>query len=1244
MMSSSSLLDELPCLLGEGDKLTSRLLFHMTLLSPTSVTSFGGMPQENGALLSAQSADADVANNNVFMLQQRIASVNMDALAKIFARYSLAPQFNDVEKLGAVLPLDPVVRKAVETLVAKLHQLMRRIHQWQQALWDLLTQFLAHTSPSISFTTHRALTSLVLDALVKFVKMHLLWTSYSSIPGLLTLHTFLQQEKTITSGSSEDCALDNREDRFLREFVLCFGTNPLFKIQQTLQMHSAAPEIALNLSALVLSCFESFMRCQNLQQLRDQGVFDLERCFQGQLQDSALLILEDLVQRQRQAEWAICVALCIPSQLHRDAIGSISSGLRLWDFTHLAAQDRLMMRIARDRMVNVHDLLYQQITYSLSQQVHQPQNSAVSVGAMMAGSNSVSPSKKAMSALSKQTLQCCGATHNLQREMVRWMLHSCNALLAQNAALVAPLLPLILAVGELVRSEAEWLLCHAQAAQCNLPQHVKAKHWHRAQTTYAFDAIGFSGLLSGLQRLRTQIMAHAHFVHEYYHDYLANGIADAIVYTIRQFKSTLHVNKTSRNLEIAGNAVSPSNLPSESQIMEMLENFAIKERYTLDDSASPPTSRMAWRREWEQISLFFLTSDVRLPSQLTGLMERATTYTQYSQHLGQLVDLRLNVSTCLCWFPIHVEHAFTESLRTGNFDHVFALLVLVIDLVESRNGLSEQEDAREADLIIGNLRKLNERMQSAIARHWERCMRIVVQYDILAARQSAMCKPRDSAAKHQSTSIVPSRDKSDSTRPPVNALKPRSASLSNKPMIRGQRLPISPKSQSTESKKQLHHRQCGPVGPQIQAQATINALAAAIDHHIRNRRPDTLLAVVQQHIQRSLRQLLREFIATTTPHYADAGVAMAAFKLRSDWSDACIELRSFLRCAQRLFPNVIELQQTLAIERSCAETRLPASGNAPSIDSLTFADRVAWFYLQTLERCCGGSSTSSCWIASVRKQRFVAAAAACNTENAPFDLVNKAALRQLLGAAGLRSVAMRIMQDLVVQVNAVRTALALDSSPLQSLEALLSQSSSETLSAAAIKQLGHLEPFVRYAIQIGSTVFLLQQLDDDQNQAWEATLREMLQEGERKDTTSECPWQLLPVAFAASFHSSVWKRTSYVNNLDAANTNMHMITLAVVMLLKVFDPPASSRQDEGATCHTGIASLVQRLNAQGAQMALAMRQWDKSLPSPAMLSTARLVATASRGRCWLPLAHMLMTDSPCDHHWGKVMNLKLVTS
>lgn len=1173
------------------------------------------------------------------MLQQRISRVNLDALAKFFARYALAPQLNDTEKMSAALPLDPVARNAMEILVAKLHQLMRRIHQWQQSVWDLLTQFLAHSSPSVSFTTHRALTSLVLDALVKFVKMHLLWTSYSSIPGLVTLHTFLQQENAITTGSVEDNALDNREDRFLREFVLSFGTNPLFKIQQTLQMHSAAPEITHNLSSLVLSCFESFIRCQNLQQLRDQGVFNLEPCFQGQLQDSALLTFEALIQKQRQAEWAICVALCIPSQLQRDTSGNTTSGtsgVTLWDFTHLAAQDRLMMRIARDRTANVHDLLYQQITFSLSQQ-QQPQNPATSVGMMMATAtraNSAPPLKKAMSTLTKQTLRCCGAMHTLQREMVCWMLHNCNALITQNAALVAPLLPMLLAVGELARSEVEWLLCHAQAVQGNLPQHVKSKHWHRAQTTYAFDAIGLSGLLSGLQRLRTQIMTHAHFAHKYYQDYLANGVADAIVYTIHQFENDPRIKRVSRNPKYEEDPASPSHSLSDTQIMEMLENFAIRERYALGASSSS-SSGMAWRREWQQISLFFLTSDVHLPSKLTALMERATTYTLYSQQLGQLVDIRLNVSTSLLWFPNQIEQAFSESLRSGNFNHIYELLDLVVDLLETRNTSSELEDPQEAAIFVEKTRNMHEHMQIAIARHWERSMRIVVQHDILVARQSTVSKPRDSTAKYQSPNNVPSRGKSDLTRPPANALKPRSVSFTNKPVIRGHRLPISPKSQIMESKMQLRQKPNVIVGAHVQGQATIDALAAAICQSTRDRPHDTLHVIVQQQAQRSLRQLLREFIACTVHQGADTGEAMARFKLRCAWSDACIELRSFLRCAQRLFPDALELQQTLDADRLCSETLssfVESSPNGSSIvqsDSWTFADRVAWFYLQTLERHCGRSGTNPCWIASGRKQRFVAAAASCNTETAPIDLVNKAALQQLLGTAGLRSVAMRIMQNLVVQVHAVRVALALDSIPLTNLEAMLSQHSSDTLLAAAITQLAQLEPFVHHTILIGNTLFLLQQLDnDDQNQAWKVTLREMLEEADRKDTSIECPWQLLPVAFAASFHASVWKRSSYVRSLDASDTNAHMIAPAVSMLLETFDPSARGRQDEGATCRTGVASPVQRLNAHGAHMALAMRQWDKSLPSPAMIMAVRLLATASGGRCWLPLADMMMTITP----------------
>lgn len=1295
---ASSLLDELPCLLDEADELMARLAFFLTLM-PGSVgmTQWPKSTSENPTRAPpVESGDSD----ELAQIRACLASVETETALKFFAKQFLVSQPVAVEKVLALLSFQDRSSseaidgnsKPLQSVAKKVFHLMKRVHHWQRAAWGIMTQFFAE-SAYLSFDKHRLLSSLLLDTLTKYVKVHLLWTSWRhAIPSLLALHTFVQFTSSSsyraaaarvtqaggasgsTSGPIDPSANASatiffspleHTDLHLREYVLCFGSNPLFKIQQDFQQHPDAGEITRNLTSLTLSCFESYISCHDLEQLRNQGVFDTETFFLGHY--AALRVYEDLLVSRQQEDWVLCTALCLPHQLRATPAnassmsntGAGSSSVQLWDFVHIVAQDRLLLPVFRDFALNVHSALYQQIALN-------PTAGGARTGP--ASSLSLSPSsppsstgsqssslKQLVRALSKQALRTCASYHLQRSQLVSWLAQSCHHVLTQHPALTAPLFPVLLSTCRLARDEIEWLLSHAYRPQeLLLPTHVKPKHLHRIRALFTGCASVVGELLARVHRLRSLVQQNLHFVEGYYAEFVAHGDADAIAFEIREL---LTDREAHTELESSGGGAdepgsSGDRRARQAQSQLILSSFAETERYCTSPAA------MTWRREWRQLSVVALaTPSIALPARLTTLMERACVHTTYLESAGRLVSHHSQLSKwwwCLSGF----EETFQQLLHRGRCGATDALTMLEIVYAAATGScaLDEISDELEVHDVALAMHALYDRMEAAVGVQLEQAVEaVVVQEVALHYRDAAV----ESSCRHQ---------------PPISVdrsvhLESRRVSASSKSSEH--RLPSAIVSRSMRNTERATNGGPTPtphVSPSLslsleriaESSEALTALTTAICASVAGSGASLkarLAALVETHVRCCLVRFLRGLISECSfesgtsdfdiSENLDASgtgataAPAALLSLRCSLEEARFELQSYVRCIRRLFRNADFVDPGPVVLDTLASERRVVVGDSDLLhhDS-NLMQRVVRLYLSVLKR--QRVASTSALVASRRAQGFVTydqvGFVGTSRQQQQQRHLRRCAtldalrcLRDIIGAAGMCALAASVIHCVCRQVHALRAALEYDEVALIWFgKAAYSGSRPDEL-AMAIKQMARLEEIAGRLTQIGVYLFFVELLEaiepavsssrdlqkvalanepsDKRSDPELAAAWNRVRELGGSTSVSSTPrggraWTLLPSAFAASFYSSLWRRSKYLDALDAADSNTHMSALATLCLLQLVReeqakapavPETSAADGEPSTDADAIAGAVQpRALLQdavflGTQVALGLR-------------------------------------------------------
>lgn len=1173
---ASSLLDELPCLLDEADELMARLAFFMKLLP-------------GGTTATKTEIDTSEASEELAKLRACLASAETESAFKVFAKQFLTSQPVPLEKMFALLPIQDAgvggdiasssSRSAsctLQSVAKRVFHLMKRVHHWQRTAWGILTQFFAESS-YLMFDKHRLLAALLLDTLAKYVKVHLLWTSWRhAVPSLLALHTFAQFASSPSYKASVNLSATGpsdpsasiyspleHADHHLREYVLCFGSNPLYKIQQDFQQHPDAGEIARNLTALTLSCFESYVGCHDLEQLRNQGVFDSETFFLGSY--AGLGVYEDLLFSRQQEDWVLCTALCLPQQLkaapRNSGAAANSSGVQLWDFVHVVAQDRLVLPVFRDFAVNVHSALYQQIACALS-------GGGGGSGGLSSPPSSTGgqPSlKKCMSALSKQALRTC-ADHHLQRaQLVSWLLQGCSHLLTQNAALVAPLFPVLLGACRVARDEIEWLLSHdEQSQQLLLPAHVKSKHLHRVRASFTGNARVIGDLFAQMHRLRTLVQQNVRFVESYYTEFLAHGDADAIAFEIH---ALLSPPESRTKLESASSSDDAQPRQAvEPRVQQILSSFAVIERYRYVDHASTigaNSKPMTWRREWRQLSVVLLTiTSAVLPSSFLKLMERACVHCKYVESSERLLSHHSQLSKWW-WFAGSFEKTFLRLLRsrTGGASEAIAMLEIVHATCSGSYELDEVVEDLEAHEDALMMQALHRRMETAVGDQLEHAIDAVVLHEVVLHFHSAQQTPDAAGGSVRSSradrSLHLTSSKSSEHRLPSVIMSMR-----------------SPKSGGSTSSLQPP----GALERTAKADEALTALTAAVtssasraDTTMRSR----LTALVERHVRRCFVRFLRGLVqfasvsettgsGAASKDAADAGSAMSV-SLRCSLEQASFELQSYVRCVNRLFRNAtfVDLKQVvvdaLKSERqggSVAAT-MPDARSDFSHD-VNLVQRVMRLYLFVLQQHC--AMPMSALVASRRTRGFVSQEQSRST--APHlghltrcaDLDALRNLRTVVGGSGIRALVGSVMHCVSRQVQTLRSALKHDEVALIWFGKAVDSGSPSSELAMAVKQMARLEEIVGQLRLIGLHLFfveLIRELEppSDTPQLTDDNSTNAVEFG--VECAGDRVWKLLPVAFAASFHSELWRRSKYLEALDAADSNAHMSATATLYLMQL---------------------------------------------------------------------------------------------
>lgn len=1261
---ASSLLDELPCLLDEADELMARLALYIKLLPTKSA------PRQSSSDTPApSSADDSTADDqlSVAVIRASLSSSETESALKFFAKQFLTSQPVPIEKVLSQLPA-PRTLDAPEPLqfVAKrVFHLMKRVHHWQRAAWGIVTQFFAEAA-YLTFAKHRLLTALLLNTLVKYVKVHLLWTSCPSIASLLAVHTFVQYSNTLPTlkpgapGPGQGPPVDpstsmysplDRVDHHLREYVLCFGSSPLLRIQQDFQQHPDGGEIARNLTALALSCFESFVGCHDLEQLRNQGAFDIETLFHGSY--VPLPVYEDLLFSHEQEEWVLCVALCVPQQLRTvSTLASSAShnGVQLWDFVQVIAQDRLVLSVFRDVAVNLHTLLYQQIA-SMASMSSSSSSSASSSASSSSTSGGQVPLKKLMSALSKQALRTCAEQHAQRAQFTTWLLQSATHLLTVRGALVAPLFAVLLGACRLARNEIEWLLCHEDQPQSLLlPAHVKAKHLQRAQRSFTGNAGICGQLLALIHNLRALMKQNLHFVRGYYEEFLSCGDADVIAHEIQELlNSGDDQHQVSGGVALLGSSMAQP-LHLDARVQQILSSFAAKERYQAGNvnSGEPSSnsnrvkaSSYLWRREWRQLSVVLLTNETasskRLPDSLLSLMERACRHTKYVESAANLLGHHAQLSKW-CWRPGLFEKLYQQLLLQSHHSspngamQAIAMLEIVDATISGDYALDEIVEETEAQEQLLRLQELYRRMEQALGVQLERAIDSVVSAE--AALHSTEAQQAgdlqgskvDKSQRHHEAQIASSQAsnslKSSESRLPSAISSMRSSGR------------VTAKARFASQASNTLASSCGPLGSLVKAEEALCKLASAIfksrlASSAEANNVSKLGSLVERHVRVCFTRFLRGLVDLADATSSSSSRTPAC-KLRCSLEHASFELQRYVTCVQRLFRNAtfVDLRQVV-MHTLASESQPPERVEAHHQWNLL--ERLAWLYRSMLQLKCAPLASAAKLIASRREQSFVSFQLSAQTsrENAVPQFARLEALqslREIIGASGIHALGASIMSCVCSQVQALGLALEHDRIALIRFDKSIDAPYSEL--AMAVKQMARLDEIVMHLVQIGLHLFfaeLLQQVEPSFSIV-SGRQRQQQMLNRESDPPQCCVWRLLPVAFAASFHSELWRRTKYLEALDATDTNAHMSCTALLYLLQLvghynapLKPASPARDDEELPQHAEepgselrhehqqreLLRCVVRLSSQAV---LGLRAAAKELPSPAMLAAVRMFA------------------------------------
>ncbi|KAK1931654.1 Nck-associated protein 1 [Phytophthora citrophthora] len=1100
--------------------------------------------------------------------------IDLDIVVKFFGRQYLTMQPVSFDKINSNLPNGEGERKALYTTVSSIYHLMKRLHHWQQAAWGSLSNFCSGSS-LLTFDSHPHLTRLVLSTVTKYVKLNLLWTSFRVIPGCLAVYSFLHHVQTMNEASETSAVMYSpleHTDHRIREFVLHFSTAPLLAIQHDFQLQVA--DKGASLAPLALSCFDRFEACRDLAKLRHQGVFDIESLVAGAYASHSCL--PDLLSASNMADWVICVVLCVPHHLQTgDRTGSMSprstpspSSLQLWHFMEVLARDRLLLTLHRNHVVNLHDLLYQQVTSSLSA-------AALTSGTSSSfGNRSSVPLKKTMNALSKFALRNCGVNRRQRREVATWLVQMCVQLIEHNPGLVAPSFPLLLAALTVARDEVEWATSHEDRNAPLLPSRVKNKHLQRVISTFRGADNEIAALLTSSHRLRRLLEQHSHLLADYYQEFLLNGDAHGIAYSIQEL--------------FASN-------DSTSELKSLLEGFLDTDRYCVQTP-----SRVSWVREWRQANAHLATqTPFPLLDVLRMRMECAVRHTQFICINADLIEHAAHFSKCW-WFRDAVfEQCFEQALTTAPSSAV-GLLEILSSLATGNDSLDELVDEEEAVQQSERIAQRLDRMQTNLVSQVELGLEAIVKRTIKLQRDTdaVAVEQKPQPLENKATA---SRRMSFSRVQASQVLRPSNAEL---------RLASPTSSALTRT----HENSFRAVKPdQTNDEERYLSLVRALLNHTK------LHPAIVERIEAYFVRFLRGFVNFSDangPSRTIDGVA-----LRCSIRDRCEHVRCFLRAAQRLFGyNSNELSglqrvslggaiqtalaKVLADECSAVASILPQDKrllewtaqspriSAKDLEQWSLVDRISWLFVSLVTKRCQTSQTSSSAavlmpsvLVAVSKRCFVLAPG-ISGELDPREYTDPAALQHLLtliGSAGVEAVCSTIAILTVTQTLKLRSSIEAEHAALAFMDMAMSDSSSTDVTLAPA-QFRALDDIANQLVHIGTAVFLLQLIHShtslSTSDAWSVRVDPQLLHELQQDPDRRATWaRLLPVACCAGFHASVWKRTTYLYSVEATDTNAHLMGLAMAKLL----PTSHSSQSvhrcavaalkQASTCFSGSKQL-----------------------------------------------------------------------
>ncbi|GLD96219.1 hypothetical protein PINS_up004897 [Pythium insidiosum] len=1126
---ASSLLDELPCLLDEAAELLARVSFHMQVL----LSSAGDSMALADALSPPQQPEDDDAAPTVHQLRQRLCGVDVDALLRAFSKHSfgMSSSMAADKQLQALLPVSAVQRQALQTLVAKAFQLLKRVHQWQQTTWGVLTPFFVDSS-HLTFDKHRLLTTLLLSALAQSVKLHLVCTSFPNVSGIVALHTFLQSSLPAAADSQEPQRdLDSPESRLL-EFVLSVGTNPLIKIQQDLQQHPQATDISRNLLELLLSCFDCYVGCHDLAHLKNSGVFDIETLHRGEYAGAA--VFSDLAMAPSLAEWVLCVALCLPQ--HWKTAAPRHASWQLWDFVELIARDRLVWIVARDHTVNLHDLLYQQLQSALA--------GAPSTAAIQA----LQPLKKALHTLSKQAVRCAAERRGERRVFVLWLLRDCVKLLEHRAKLASPLLPILLSVLAVASDEIEWMLAHGRvhsSAAALAPGHVKQKHFAKVQASYSLDQPALLEILTLTWRLRKLVASQQPSIIAYYMQFLANGDADAIAFHVADFLDS--------DDAALGMSLDP-------RLAEMLRGLGDKSRFQI---AATNPAFASWRREWQQLSIFLLMSGRGLPKTLSSLINRACRHANYVQGLELVLDKATTGLSKCWWFAGLVERTLTHRLEHSSGIRVGDAISASFVLAELRDGhipVLELVETEEAERLASEMDMRLTRLTDAFIRALERWLSRCISEELVLHSKLRPDDLIDRMGPTKSMTISERLNASPSPSSPavLNLLTPGTES----------RLKTTP----DDAMRTLDALQ--------EAQDSLSALTRALRLYVLEDKSRHGFAGFRHGLTRCIERLARQTLRDAVK-CGDAEVSQSSWEVvNRRWR--CVVrllLATFGGESYRQHFDVRSVISTVAHDEcrlsgsnlqamATSVTVIQATRPNPFPEDWRLLDRLGWYFVRIIETKCVPSSNAPkfpVYIASWMKKSLWAIDSSDQLH--PEETASSNSIRylhDLVGDDAMRKICDVLMGYVVQQLTLLYELLERDKVALIRLRLAFPDDESEI--QMAVKIMETLDQFVERSVRIGVALFLAQILGDSIQ--LDTSDRVSLFQRHWKDTSaaqSKATWSLLQWAFVATMHARVWDRpVRYHAELDAVDGNLHLIATAVEFTLRtvVWDRRACVSSEE----------------------------------------------------------------------------------